>query len=420
MIAKFSDESQADAHTLLQEWRLENPDGFFLAQKGKKTYLLHHVGCHHIGSPFWDGTVDESQESPHSLTTNEKICSADINELYAWTVNQGLAYSICRHCVDASESSHLKPSTSAKQRMADWTVLRNTQEEGHQNTFASAEAVMVRALPNPIQRELVLDQLLLSANAANAIAPKAWAVTLHKDGFRLNVGQVEALVFRSGTLRINIVGTAGSAPYIDETFIEANYRSLPQPLCAFVGTVEQFATIQHSLLTGHQAFIERAASTLAGTPRKGTSFRDSHSEALILYARSVQASSDIEPVVTPLWLPQEEFPVDSNLIEGARLTVQVNAYERNPNARRQCLNHYGMNCIACGFNFKLTYGAAATNHIHVHHLQPLASIGESYVVDPVADLRPVCANCHAVIHLRTPPYTIEELNVMLLAARGTT
>jgi 5-methylcytosine-specific restriction enzyme A len=28
-------------------------------------------------------------------------------------------------------------------------------------------------------------------------------------------------------------------------------------------------------------------------------------------------------------------------------------------------------------------------------------------------LRPVCPNCHAVLHLRTPPFSIDEARAML-------
>ena len=47
--------------------------------------------------------------------------------------------------------------------------------------------------------------------------------------------------------------------------------------------------------------------------------------------------------------------------------------------------------------------------IHVHHLKPLSDIGGEYQVDPVKDLRPVCANCHAMIHSKKPAYTLEEI-----------
>jgi predicted HNH restriction endonuclease len=43
----------------------------------------------------------------------------------------------------------------------------------------------------------------------------------------------------------------------------------------------------------------------------------------------------------------------------------------------------------------------------------LSEIGGEYIVDPVADLRPVCPNCHAVLHRRIPAYSIEEVRVFL-------
>jgi predicted HNH restriction endonuclease len=52
-------------------------------------------------------------------------------------------------------------------------------------------------------------------------------------------------------------------------------------------------------------------------------------------------------------------------------------------------------------------------------MKPLASVGEEYVIDPIKDLRPLCPNCHAVIHLRQPPYSIEEVKTMLHDAADT-
>lgn len=106
--------------------------------------------------------------------------------------------------------------------------------------------------------------------------------------------------------------------------------------------------------------------------------------------------------------------VDSRyLVEGATRTVTVNAYERNPVARARCIEAYGSSCSVCGFDFGATYGAAASGFIHVHHLKPLATIGAQYEVHPVEDLRPVCPNCHAVIHMTDPPRSIEEVQALL-------
>ena len=49
----------------------------------------------------------------------------------------------------------------------------------------------------------------------------------------------------------------------------------------------------------------------------------------------------------------------------------------------------------------------------VHHLRPLSEIGAGYKLALVKDLRPVCPNCHAMIHTRVPVYTIEEMKKLL-------
>lgn len=101
------------------------------------------------------------------------------------------------------------------------------------------------------------------------------------------------------------------------------------------------------------------------------------------------------------------------LREGAATAVTVNAYERNPLARQRCIEHYGYKCSACEFDFETIYGPAAKGLIHVHHLRPLAAVAREYEVHPINDLRPICPNCHAMIHRQDPPYTIEELRAML-------
>ena len=116
----------------------------------------------------------------------------------------------------------------------------------------------------------------------------------------------------------------------------------------------------------------------------------------------------------PLELMPGEMPENTRLTEGATYRVVVTAYERNPEARRICLAHYGTACAVCGFDFKASYGPIAEEFIHVHHIQMLASIGKEYSVDPVKDLRPVCPNCHSVVHLKTPPYTVEELKAIVI------
>ncbi|MGB3633997.1 MAG: hypothetical protein WA982_08145 [Rubrobacteraceae bacterium] len=119
------------------------------------------------------------------------------------------------------------------------------------------------------------------------------------------------------------------------------------------------------------------------------------------------------------WVSPRELPIPEEisskdwLVEGSTKRITVNAYERNQEARRKCIEHYGSSCVVCGLDLALLYGPIAQGFVHVHHLKPLSDMGMEYVVDPVADLRPVCPNCHAIIHLGGKTRTIEEVRELL-------
>jgi HNH endonuclease len=119
-----------------------------------------------------------------------------------------------------------------------------------------------------------------------------------------------------------------------------------------------------------------------------------------------------ESMATIKFFPNE---VDSaeKFIEGSVKRVSVNAYERDPKARQKCIDYYGLDCSACGFNFCKVFRELGEGFIHVHHIRPISEIAEEYEVDPVKDLRPVCPNCHAMIHRRSPPLSIEEIKKLL-------
>ena len=113
----------------------------------------------------------------------------------------------------------------------------------------------------------------------------------------------------------------------------------------------------------------------------------------------------------------EEIAEPNRFFEGAAKSIYVNAYERNANARTACIRHYGTRCFVCGFDFEATYGPIGSDFIHVHHLLSLAKIGREYEVDPINDLRPVCPNCHAIIHRTQPALEIEQLKEHLARAK---
>jgi hypothetical protein len=114
----------------------------------------------------------------------------------------------------------------------------------------------------------------------------------------------------------------------------------------------------------------------------------------------------------PVLLPGEDVPNEVYL-EGGKTKVEVNAYERNWNARRACINHHGTACKICCIDFLQLYGETARGFIHVHHIEPLSKHDGPREVDPKTDLVPVCPNCHAVLHMKSPCYTVDEVKAMI-------
>lgn len=108
------------------------------------------------------------------------------------------------------------------------------------------------------------------------------------------------------------------------------------------------------------------------------------------------------------YLP-EEIHESKRYLEGSKTIISINTYERNPLARKKCIEYYGYKCSVCNFNFEEKYGDIGSKFIHVHHLIPLSTIKKEYQLDPIKDLAPVCPNCHAIIHRVEEPISIEEL-----------
>jgi 5-methylcytosine-specific restriction protein A len=128
------------------------------------------------------------------------------------------------------------------------------------------------------------------------------------------------------------------------------------------------------------------------------------------------------PVLQRLWReygPTTTDPTElagGTLPQGAVRHIQVNRFERDPEARRACLAFHGTSCAACGFSFESAYGEAGSGVTAVHHLVPPAMLGSGYQLDPIADLIPLCHNCHAVAHGANPARTVSELRSIISAA----
>jgi len=99
--------------------------------------------------------------------------------------------------------------------------------------------------------------------------------------------------------------------------------------------------------------------------------------------------------------------------EGRRRLVLHLQRERNQtvvrNKKKQAVS---LDCEVCGFSFSRAYGNAASDYCEVHHLLPLSDVEDS-TITRIRDLAILCANCHRVVHLNNPPYTLTQVRSML-------
>jgi len=159
------------------------------------------------------------------------------------------------------------------------------------------------------------------------------------------------------------------------------------------------------------SFTVECEKPLRRVTRDGGQVLDAAVEAAGAVLAVILAGLPVEPV------DQIDSMDVAGLPEGASLRVVVNRYERSAANRMACIARYGVTCQACEMDFAERYGHLGDDFIHVHHRTPVSELGEGYIVNPVVDLVPVCPNCHAMLHRRTPPLDVSELRDLLAARR---
>lgn len=165
-------------------------------------------------------------------------------------------------------------------------------------------------------------------------------------------------------------------------------------------------------LEGGRTGLDVLAEAAAAPHRNGT-----HGPVLRLGASEEAEIRILWTSSGPASGPDPTKPAPGTYPETAVSRVPVNRYEQDPEARRACISYHGTRCMACGFSFELTYGAAGKDFADVHHIVPASRLGSGYELDPVTDLVPLCANCHAMAHHGvSTPRTVAELRRLTAAA----
>lgn len=70
--------------------------------------------------------------------------------------------------------------------------------------------------------------------------------------------------------------------------------------------------------------------------------------------------------------------------------------------------------MVCNFNFERVFGEIGKEFLQVHYEIEINTIGEENEINPITDLKPICPNCHAMLHKRNPAYSVRKRVFIIL------
>ena len=207
-------------------------------------------------------------------------------------------------------------------------------------------------------------------------------------------------LFRTGIAPRGIMGSGAVIAEPSETF---HWEGIRKPNVTALSVGVRFDTLLHPERDGILQTRD-----VGGFPRRLSAGVSSISPRAAVTLETAWSAFLAAHGEQPISLA-DEVPTPSRFFEGVTQQISVNRYERSAHARKRCVEHYGCRCSVCGFDFGLSYGELGDGFIHVHHLKPLSEIRQGYEIDAIADLRPICPNCHAMIHRATDILSVEDL-----------
>lgn len=352
VIEDFGNALQQDAHARFQAWRRKNASGYVLQIKSRREAMLHRTQCSHFGGTEWDASPEGD------LGKKPKKCCATEAPLIKWCEENNTRIKYCSDCFKEQSARGYDPV----------------------NKFVGTDDEIVWKI----------------------FSPPSGGANLSTDEYVRALTELKLTDHQLDMLRIHFA-SPGHVITARQLGLAMGYENW-KPINIHYGRLGRLIGEKLGLPSDEKLSVICTFSKDSSGDECELTLRD---EMVTALEKLGVVAGDFAPL-------QEEMPITKELAEGAAYQVQVNAYERNPIARAKAIAHHGLCCGICGFRFGDVYGQHAEKYIQVHHLIPLSSIKSEYVVDPINDLLPVCANCHAVIHLKSPPYTPDEMKEMLV------
>lgn len=104
--------------------------------------------------------------------------------------------------------------------------------------------------------------------------------------------------------------------------------------------------------------------------------------------------------------------------EGGYSTKKIQKIRtRSAKLRNAAIDHYSNNgvivCLSCSFEFNKMYGSdIGKSYIEMHHITPICDYKDETKLnfhEAIANIAPLCANCHRVVHIHNPTLSIAAI-----------
>lgn len=118
------------------------------------------------------------------------------------------------------------------------------------------------------------------------------------------------------------------------------------------------------------------------------------------------------------------YPEDTIIAEGQQSVTNNISRKRSQKLRKAAINYYKsqndgkLRCCVCGFCFDEHYTDIGNDFIEIHHEHPISQLSDEefdkHLSDALANVKPVCSNCHRMLHRDSKKLlSIEELKTLL-------
>ncbi len=417
MLQHFQDHDEITDHDSFQEWRATHQSGTLLTLETRTRANLHGSRCSHFGAgpPYY--LLDSRF---HSLTVKKKICGT-IEELVEWAAQNNVRVQACHHCLRdkliINEHAMFRAfdgkDTTVANSQRFWTChwqfrywRSDINPEGTPVCTAGSNNFRKRGVAAGDIVYIVslgAGQLYLGGRmTVKKIVSRTAAVRLWNNKQLFDSKEWIVDPERAGTL-LNLHRRL--SPALSK---QLRFTSKTGPLKPFFISNTK---LDNQATRGIRQLTPQSAALLdhiiAVTDELPTS------DQLVTVSKKMLVNGLVQKEFNSKVKIPEEVPDESAFNEGSVQRILVNRYERDPRAREACIREYGTKCFLCSFDFVVKFGEMMDGFTHVHHLKPLSSLGSDYKINPIRDLRPVCPNCHAVLHRREPPLSLDEVRRLL-------